>query len=369
MSVLGMAARLLRALGFARETQQAAHSTEDGRNRREAMAVLRKAGLLGEAFRPILDRGVESAWVRYTTALCGTSARPRGVFSRQDIDVLAPYVRPLKARYYEFLGSLLGIEHKEALDELLYRGVGDITNFRQRLALPTVSPTDDFYANRIAEYRLLFGKAPEPVEKSSLMERFELRKDNAGQLFQAIDEQHPFYFARKMLLPTFQDLGRIQALMGDAIASGKLRVLDYGCGAADTSLFLATYGNAVTLCDVGGMLEKAAHRFALRGLPVECIPARSDEPIPAFVGQWDVIIAVEVIEHVFDPFALLERMDHACSPQGRILLGSFPFADTNAYGDHLSSAVQKRGELLQWIENRWERIPAVAGNAFRKRHQ
>lgn len=335
----------------------------------KAKGMLLRAGALGKILTPLLSRDAETTWVSYTASLNGLSREDTHKFSSTDVKKLLPVIQPVKARYYECIISMLGAEHKAQLDSALYPPEIDAQDMRDKLMCLEVAETEDFYKNRLQEYEVLFGAAPALISKDVLMSEFENNKGTPDELFDTIKEQYPQYFARKMLLPTFQDLLRAKLLLGDRFSSGKAKVLDYGCGSADTSLFLASYGHEVTLCDVGGMLDSAVKRFNLRGLNVNAVYAESDMPIPALSGTWDLIIAVEVIEHIFNPFELLELIDRVCAPDGVILLGTFPFVATNSYGDHLAAAVERRDELKNWIESRWERITTVDGygNAFRKR--
>jgi SAM-dependent methyltransferase len=337
--------------------------------RRMAFTVLRRSKVLEIILEPILRNSIETAWIRYTEFLSQTDKKHALGFSRSDILPLIPFIRPLKARYYEFLISLFGLEQRSMLDDLLYGSGYDITHFRSRLMFSDNTQQNDFYLNRMEEYQKIFGFIPKLLDKHALMEKFEKNKNNTADLFKIIQEQHSQYFARKMLLPTFQDLLRIKALLGKRLEDSKLRILDYGCGGADCSLYLATYGHDITLCDVGGMLDKAQQRFAIRGFPVESIYAEAEASVPPLEGQWDLVLAIEVLEHIFNPFELLELIDRVCAPGGIILLGSFPFVATNAYGDHVASAVSRREEMKQWIETRWKRIRIsdLYSNAFRKK--
>jgi cyclopropane fatty-acyl-phospholipid synthase-like methyltransferase len=84
--------------------------------------------------------------------------------------------------------------------------------------------------------------------------------------------------------------------------------------------------------------------------------------------KYDLIMAIEVLEHVRYPQKLLETITAVLAESGVVLLGSFPFNPTNARGDHLIEAVSKRAELLSWIRSRWKKInmPRV-GNTFELR--
>ena len=115
------------------------------------------------------------------------------------------------------------------------------------------------------------------------------------------------------------------------------------------------------------MLHAAQKRFMLRNIPVQAVVATTARPIPQFPRQYELILAIEVIEHVFNPFELLTAINAACTANGVIVLGSFPFTPTNAFGDHLQSAVDCREEIMEWISTHWQRITLNAGgNVFQK---
>ena len=89
-------------------------------------------------------------------------------------------------------------------------------------------------------------------------------------------------------------------------ASG-LKLLDYGCGVADPSLYLALHGaNAVVVDLADKKFEFAKSRFKIRNLPVKAIEVHETEDPIDLEGSYDVILMAEFLEHVRRPRCFLE---------------------------------------------------------------
>jgi hypothetical protein len=228
------------------------------------------------------------------------------------------------------------------------------------------------FRDRIHEWTLVFeGKEIPYLTKTLLMVQFEkLGVNDDERLFQTLTELTPFYFLRKMQVPTLPDLQCLLKLLPVLEKKGiPLKTLDYGYGAADLSIFLAKCGHKPTICDVeGGNLTAARKRFELRSLEVTCVGVLAFNPVPSIEGQFDLIIAIEVLEHIRNPLKLLELIDGLLYDNGMVMLGSFPFTDTSAIGDHLKEAVSQRLKLLSWINEHWTHVTIEgAGNTFMKK--
>lgn len=88
--------------------------------------------------------------------------------------------------------------------------------------------------------------------------------------------------------------------------------LDYGCGTGGLVEHLRRQG---VLCAVGTEQGSSLERLVERGAPV-----LSAEDCSAAQGTFDVVTAIEVIEHVTDPIAELARMRELLRPGGLIFL-------------------------------------------------
>ncbi len=279
----------------------------------------------------------------------------------------------LKGRYYEAIVSLVGDGTREDLDRLLYTGFApSVAAVRKALAHRPFGEYA-FFRNRIDEWLTITESSAVPhVTKEILFDKlaaYDLTRDEG--LFAGLRAVAPLYCLRKMAMP---DLGKFQRLVGalGALPHRRLNILDYGCGVADFSLYLRGLGHQVTICDVdGGNLDFAVKRFALRGVDVKTAPASEAQPQPELAGPFDLIIAVEVLEHVRKPFDLVTSLDAALAPDGIVMLGSFPFNATSATGDHLTEAVSQKDGLMQWIQEHWEPVDCAAGvrSPYRRRQQ
>lgn len=112
------------------------------------------------------------------------------------------------------------------------------------------------------------------------------------------------------------------------------RVLDIGCGVGRWSRLLASRGARVTGVDLSPtMIEEAQRRAKRAGLAERCTFEVQDVCNLQVHGQFDLVLAVTVLQHILDPAGLraaITAMSRHLAPGGRmVLLEAAPDVETN----------------------------------------
>ncbi|MFN8532144.1 MAG: class I SAM-dependent methyltransferase [Dehalococcoidia bacterium] len=103
----------------------------------------------------------------------------------------------------------------------------------------------------------------------------------------------------------------LQALLDPAVGSraGTLRVLDVGCGAGNMRHHLAEYGDVIGFDPHRGALAVAQQR--------DCEVVQADAATLPFADEsFDLVAALDVIEHCDDDFAVLLELHRVLRPGG-----------------------------------------------------
>lgn len=101
-----------------------------------------------------------------------------------------------------------------------------------------------------------------------------------------------------------------------------LRLLDIGCGGGLAAEPMSRLGFAVTGIDAGADAIAAAREHAcLGGLPINYRVA-TPESIVDIGERFDVVLALEVIEHVADREAFLKCLGSLIAPGGATIIGT-----------------------------------------------
>ena len=101
-----------------------------------------------------------------------------------------------------------------------------------------------------------------------------------------------------------------------------LRILDIGCGAGVLCEPLAALGATVVGVDpAGNSIEMARQHARQSGLEVD-YRARTSEQLAADGERFDVVLAMEVIEHVADSDAFLRCCGELMNPGGLLILST-----------------------------------------------
>jgi SAM-dependent methyltransferase len=131
-------------------------------------------------------------------------------------------------------------------------------------------------------------------------------------------------------------------------APPRARILDVGCGTGATTASLADFGSVCGV-DMGPAALRHAH---MRGLAV----ARgSAERLPVRAGVLDVVVALDVIEHLDDDRLALREMLRVLKPGG-VLLATVP-----AYAFLWSSHDEALGHRRRYLRPELRRRVADAG--------
>jgi SAM-dependent methyltransferase len=92
------------------------------------------------------------------------------------------------------------------------------------------------------------------------------------------------------------------------------RVLDIGCGGGTVTTELAHSGHEVHGLDV---LSSSVERANARGLRAQVHDVQKGLPFPE--ESMDTVVALDILEHVLDPLALLREIDRVLRPGGTLV--------------------------------------------------
>jgi SAM-dependent methyltransferase len=108
-----------------------------------------------------------------------------------------------------------------------------------------------------------------------------------------------------------QQLARLQ------LDPSRARILDVGCGTGGASLTLARHGRAVALDRSPGAFALAPGKVA-RPYTHRVI-ASASEPLPFSDGSFDVVCALDILEHLDDDAACARELERVCKPGGHVI--------------------------------------------------
>jgi len=123
-----------------------------------------------------------------------------------------------------------------------------------------------------------------------------------------VEETHWWYLGRRRIIQSLVE--RIRATLNNA----NPRILDVGCGTGANLKMLAAYGRAEGV-DIS---PQAVHFCHERGL--DSVKLGAIEHLPYENDSFELVTALDVIEHLDDDIAGLREMRRVLRPDGRVLL-------------------------------------------------
>jgi SAM-dependent methyltransferase len=123
-----------------------------------------------------------------------------------------------------------------------------------------------------------------------------------------VEQSHWWHIGRRKIIASFvADICR-------RVTDRRPRILDVGCGTGANLLMLSEYGDAEGV-DVSEDALAFCHE---RGL--EKVKLGAAEALPYDDGTFDLVTALDVVEHLDDDLAGLREMRRVLRPGGRVLL-------------------------------------------------
>jgi SAM-dependent methyltransferase len=123
-----------------------------------------------------------------------------------------------------------------------------------------------------------------------------------------VEQSHWWHTGRRQIIAAFvEDICR-------RVTDRRPRILDVGCGTGANLLLLSKYGDAEGV-DVS---EDALAFCRERGL--DKVRLGAGEELPYEDGTFDLVTALDVVEHMDDDLAGLTEMQRVLRPGGRVLL-------------------------------------------------
>lgn len=133
-------------------------------------------------------------------------------------------------------------------------------------------------------------------------------KEHTYPIMFRVEQEHWWYTGRRKILTAFVEQICRQ------VTDRRPRILDVGCGTGANLLMLSEYGEAEGV-DIS---EDALAFCRERGL--DKVRLGAGEKLPYEDGTFDLVTALDVVEHMDDDLAGLREMRRVLRPGGRVLL-------------------------------------------------
>lgn len=109
------------------------------------------------------------------------------------------------------------------------------------------------------------------------------------------------------------DAERIQFIL-DNIPDSGAKILDIGCHDGHITAMFKKHGNDVHAIDISSMAVKRARERGIKAIQGDFLNKAIGE------GSFDIVVAGETIEHVFDTDAFLDKIRMLLKPGGKLIL-------------------------------------------------
>lgn len=133
---------------------------------------------------------------------------------------------------------------------------------------------------------------------------------------------------------------KIREHLGSEDISGT-KILDVGCGGGIVSIPLARLGAEVTGVDAGQEnIEVAKQNAVLKGVDIEFLSS----DISTLKAKYDVILCLEVVEHIDNLEAFIRDISGLLKPKGMVI-----FSSINRTAKAFTLAIAAAEYVLQWV--------------------